>query len=449
MNLLSKSFLFTAFILLSPGLTRGQQATSITLEESIEYALKNNVLVKNAQLAIAASRATVGETTAQGLPQITGNLDVNKSLIVPSQPFPAIFLNPEAAEGEFIPVQFSPEYSGNMGVTVNQMIFNGSYFVGLQAAKTYRQLAEFDKVKTELDVIENVKKAYYSVLVSQEREELVQANLSRLDTLLKETQVMFETGFSEKIDVSRIQVQHNNVRTELDRARSATKISSDLLKLQMGMDVNQPLALAESIADLEIAFEADPLTSESGKRRIELDQLQTNLDLAQLDLKNNKAQYLPRIDANLNYTRMGFGGSLKEIFNSEWYPGSVLGVSLEIPIFDGLAKSYRIQQNRVQIKQFKNQLFEQEQRIVTEESEARANLQNSLSALEVQLENRELAMEVFRTTKIKYQEGVGSNFEVVEADAALKEAETNYYSALYDALIARVDLEKALGILGE
>lgn len=448
MNILKKASLFTAFLIAFASQGRGQQGPVITLDESIDYALKNNVAVKNAQLDIAASKATVGETTAQGLPQITGNVDINKSLIVPSQPFPAIFFDPEAAEGEFIPVQFSPEYSGNLGVTVNQMIFNGSYFVGLRAAKTYRQLAEFDKIKTEYDVIENVKKAYYSVLVSQEREELVQANLSRMDTLLKETRVMFETGFSEKIDVSRIQVQHNNLKTELDRARSATKISLDLLKLQMGMDVNQPLALAETISDLEMAFDVEPLVRESGMRRVELDQLQTNLDLAQLDLKNNKSQYLPRIDANLNYTRMGFGSSLKQIVSTEWFPGSVLGVSLEIPIFDGLAKSYRIQQNRVQIRQFQNQLFDQEQRVITEESEARANLQNSLMALDVQLENRELAMEVFRTTKIKYQEGVGSNFEVVEADAALKEAETNYYSALYDALIARVDLEKALGILG-
>ncbi|HLW21117.1 MAG TPA: TolC family protein [Cyclobacteriaceae bacterium] len=449
MNIHARLLLFTALLVTTVTQGRAQQVSVISLEESIEYALQNNVTVKNAQLDIVASKATVGETTAQGLPQITGNVDVNKNLIVPSQPFPAIFFDPEAQEGEFVPVQFSPEYSGNLGVTVNQMIFNGSYFVGLQAAKTYRQLAEFDKIKTENDVIENVKKAYYSVLVSQEREELVQANLSRMDTLLKETRVMFETGFSEKIDVSRIQVQYNNLKTELDRARSSTKISLDLLKLQMGMDVNQPLKLAESIADLEMVFDVEPLVDESGMRRVELDQLQTNLNLAKLDLKNNKAQYLPRIDANLNYTRMGFGGSLKEIFNSEWYPGSVLGVSLEIPIFDGLAKSYRIQQNRVQIKQFQNQLYDQEQRVITEEAEARANLQNGLRALEVQLENRELAMEVFRTTKIKYQEGVGSNFEVVEADAALKEAETNYYSALYDALIARVDLEKALGILAE
>src|SRR5690606_25684391 len=347
-----------------------QEAVSFTLEESIQYALENNVQLKNAVLEMRTSRATVGETTAEGLPQITGNAQVNKNLIVPSQPFPAIFFDPDAGEGEFIPVEFSPEYSGNLSVTVTQMIFNGSYFVGLQAARTYRQLSEFDKVKTENDVIENVKKAYYSVLVSQERQELVRANLSRMDTLLKETRVMFETGFSEKIDVSRIQVQYNNLKTELDRARSSTKISLDLLKLQMGMDVNQPLKLAESIADLEMVFDVEPLVDEKGMRRIELDQLQTNLNLAKLDLKNNKAQYLPRIDANLNYTRMGFGGSLKEIFNSEWYPGSVLGVSLEIPIFDGLAKSYRIQQNRVQIKQFQNQLYDQEQRVITEEAEA-------------------------------------------------------------------------------
>lgn len=426
---------------------QGQQRPGFTLEESIQYALQHNVGVQNALLEIQTSKATVGETTAQGLPQITGNVDMNKNFIVPTQPFPAIFFDPEASEGEFIAVQFSPEYTANMTVTVNQMIFNGSYFVGLQAAKTYKQLAEFDKIKTEFDVIENVKKAYFSVLVSKEREGLVQANLSRMDTLLKETQVMYETGFSEKIDVSRIRVQYNNLKTEWDKARSSTKVSTELLKLQMGMPMEQPLELAETIADLETSFEVLGLLQETGMRRVELDQLQTNLDLAHLDLKNNKSQYLPRLDADLNYSRMGFGSSLKNIFNSQWYPGSLLGVSLEIPIFDGLGKSYRIQQNRVQVRQLENQIFDQEQRIAAEKFEAKANLVNSLSALEVQLENRELAMEVFRTTKIKYQEGVGSNLEVVEADSALKEAETNYFSALYDALIARVDLERALGIL--
>ncbi|HLU88236.1 MAG TPA: TolC family protein, partial [Cyclobacteriaceae bacterium] len=205
--------------------------------------------------------------------------------------------------------------------------------------------------------------------------------------------------------------------------------------------------LGETLDDLDQEYTGLALLQEQGRRRVELDQLQTNLDLVHLDLKNEKSQYLPRLDANLSYSRMGFGSSLNQVFNSQWYPGSLLGVSLEIPIFDGLAKSHRIQQKRVQIKQFENRIYDQEQRIATEELEARENLKNSLSSLEVQLENRELALEVFRITKIKYQEGVGSNLEVVEADAALKEAETNYYGALYDALIARVDLEKALGIL--
>jgi len=437
-------------VLLSMALGTGlkaQQGVMYTLEESIRYALDHNVGVKNAQLEIQASQATVGETTAQGLPQITGNVDFNKNLIVPSQPFPAIFFNPEAGEGEFIAVQFSPEFTGNLGATLNQMIFNGSYFVGLQAAKTYKQLAEFDKVKTEYDVIENVKKAYFSVLVSKEREKLVQANLSRMDTFLKETEAMFETGFAEKIDVSRIQVQHNNLKTELEKAKSSTRISLELLKLQMGMPQQETLRLGETLDDLDQEYTGLALLQEQGRRRVELDQLQTNLDLVHLDLKNEKSQYLPRLDANLSYSRMGFGSSLNQVFNSQWYPGSLLGVSLEIPIFDGLAKSHRIQQKRVQIKQFENRIYDQEQRIATEELEARENLKNSLSSLEVQLENRELALEVFRITKIKYQEGVGSNLEVVEADAALKEAETNYYGALYDALIARVDLEKALGIL--
>src|SRR5690606_18870284 len=120
MNVLIRSLVFIALILSSANLAKEQEIPKITLEESIDFALQKNVLVKNAQLAIAASKATVGETTAQGLPQITGNVDINKNLIVPSQPFPAIFFDPEAQEGEFIAVQFSPEYSGNLGVTVNR-----------------------------------------------------------------------------------------------------------------------------------------------------------------------------------------------------------------------------------------------------------------------------------------------------------------------------------------
>jgi len=424
-----------------------QERLAFTLDESIRYTLENNVEIKNAILENAAAKATIGETRSEGLPQININGGANHNLIIPITPFPAVIFDSEAPPGEFLPLQVSPAYTANLTGTVSQMIFNGSYFVGLRAARTFKDLSEFDRVKTEIDAIENVKKAYYSVLVNQEREALVRANATRIEALLKETTVLFEEGFAEKIDVSRIRVQFNNTKTELERARTATDISKQLLKLQMGMPINVELILEDRISVLEDDFEIEVLLQEQGQRRIELDQVETTLRLASLDLRNNQAQYLPRLDANYTYQRNTFGGSVADLTRNNWFPGSILGVTFQIPIFDGLLKSSRIQQNRIQMRQLENQREFTRENIEVEKFQSRANLINSLNTLEVQRENRELALEVFNIARIKFQEGVGSNLEIVEADTALKDAENNYFGALFDALIAKVDLEKALGIL--
>ncbi|MBS9522986.1 TolC family protein [Litoribacter ruber] len=423
-----------------------QNRFEFSLEESIRFALENNVEVKNAILDNAAAKATIAETRSEGLPQINIDAGASHNMIIPITPLPSELVE-GAPPGEFVGVQFSPAYLANVTGTVRQMIFNGSYFVGLQAAKTFRELSDFDRVKTEIDVVESVKKAYYSVLVNEEREGLINSNKVRIEALLKETNVLFEEGFAERIDVSRIKVQLNNLKTELDRARTATDVSKQLLKLQMGMPMNAELILEDKVSVLEDDFEIEVLLQEQGQRRIELDQVETTLKLANLDLRNNRAQYLPRLDANYTYQRNTFGGSVADLTRNNWFPGSILGVTLQIPVFDGLLKASRIQQNKIQVRQLENQREFTRDNIELERFQSRANLINSLNALEVQRENRELAEEVFNIARIKFQEGVGSNLEVVDADAALKEAETNYYSALYDAVIAKVDLEKALGIL--
>jgi len=423
------------------------QQVAFTLEESVRFALENNAKAKVASLEIQAAKGLIGERTAEGLPQITTRINATKNLQVPISPFPAQFFDPEAPEGTFIGIQFSPVYSANLTATVSQMIFNGSYFIGLKAAKTYKQLVEFDKAFTELQVIENVKKAYFSVLVSKEREILVQANLNRLDTLLKETEVLYQEGFLEKIDVTRIKVQNNNIKTALNKAKTSTSVSIALLKLQMGFPEEKEIVLTNGLDDFSQYLDTQRLLNEEGQQRVEVDQINTNYDLAVLDLKNNQIQYMPRLDANYTFQRNAFGGNFSKLWSGDWYTGSILGLTLEIPIFDGFTKRYKIQQNRVQMRQLEVQKEFTIQNIQLEKFQAKENLINSMEELDVQRENRDLALEVFNMAKIKYQEGVGSNLEVVEADATLKESETNYFSALYDTFIARVDLEKALGIL--
>lgn len=437
-----------------------QETLRLTLEESIRFALQNNIDARNAQLELLIAKATIGEQRAQGLPQINSTLEFTKNL----QP-PLIILPAEA--GDFIGggdggddpvgetpsditvIPFAVNYQSSLTTTVEQMIFNGSYFVGLRAAKTLRELTDFDREKAEIDVVENVKKAYFTVLVNEERKLLVNTNINRLERLLLETTAMYEAGFAEKLDVSRVKVQFNNVKTEFDRVNSSIEVSKHLLKVQLGIPLEFELELEETLellGDSEEIYYS--LLETEMLDRVEMSQLEKNIELATLDLKNNQVQYIPNLSAFGTFQRVTGAQHLRDVYQADrWFSTSFIGFRLNIPIFDGLRKSYAIQQNRVKVKQLENLKFNTFQNLKVEELQAKENLRNSLRALDIQKENRELAQEVYNMTKVKYQEGVGSNLEVVEADAALKEAETNYYSALYDALISKVDVEKALGIL--
>lgn len=425
------------------------EVLQLNLKETLEYALENNPDSKNAKLEVMISQTTIKEETAAGLPQLNGSVGVNYNPMVPVMfvPNEPPFGDP-SNPSDVIPLRFGVSYSGNAGVTLSQMIFDGSFFVGLRAAKTYKALTEYDKVKVENDVIENVKKAYFGVLVNAERIKLSESNLSRIDSLLEETKALNEAGFTEKIEVSRIQVQRNNTFSQLKQSLTAYDISKQLLKIQLGLPRNYDVVITETLAELNPEEDLAALLAMEAGHRVEMDQINTNLELTQLDLRYNTSQYMPTIDLNASFTRSGAGDSFNTLFdNINWFSSSMIGVSMNIPIFDGLSKSARIQRNRIQLQQLENQKFYLNQNIALEIYQAKQNLTNDLEVLLVQRESMELAKEVYDISKIKYNEGVGSNLEVVEADAALIESEINYLGALYDGLVSKVDLEKALGIL--
>ena len=446
---MKKYLLLLALVGLSASQLAAQQLVELKLADALTYALENNPTAKNARLELLISKATIKETTSRGLPQINGgyNLDYNPKIPVVFLPNQPPFGDP-SNPSDVIPARFGVSYSSGLSVTVSQMIFDGSFFVGIRAAKTLLELTNKDLKKAEIDVVENVKKAYYGVLVNQQRIRLAEANLSRIDTLLKETNALLEAGFVEKLDVSRVQVQRNNIYTQVQRSQTGLDISKQILKLQMGMPMEYEVTLAESLEELSPKEETLALLGEEGAERIELEQVSTQLALVALDLKNNMSQYMPKIDFIGNTRRSGAGNELDRVFNSSnWFGSSLVGVSLSVPIFDGFSKAARIQKNRVQINQIENQRTFLKESFKNELYAAKANLRNDLNLLDVQEENLQLATEVYQIARIKYKEGVGSNLEVVEADAALIQAEINYLGAIYDGLISKINLEKALGLL--
>ncbi len=434
-------------LLFSSVFAMGQEKTDFTLTECIDYALKNSELLKITELEKQNSNAVIGETRGIGLPQVNVNGGLNYNYEIQKSIIDFSNFDPTLPEGSEEEIAFGQAYDGNLTFGVDQLIFDGSYFVALQAARTFRELSTKEHIKTEIDVIESVSKAYYTVLINQERLELLDKNYSRIDTLLRETRAMYENGFAEKIDVDRIRVNLNNTKVERDRLRKLTDISYQLLKFQMGLPLNAKINLTEYLEEVDL--EAPSLPSDFAYNdRIEFSTLTTNQELATLDMKNNKVQRLPKLYGSFSYGYNTAASTTREWFQTDrWLNYGTLGVSLSFSIFDGLQRSYKIQQNQLQIQQLEYQKKSLQKSIDLEITQANINLGSNLETLDVQKENMDLAQEVFDITKIKFQEGIGSNLEVIEADASLKEAQTNYYAALYDAVIAKIELLKALGRL--
>jgi outer membrane protein len=448
-----------------------QQATEFSLQQSIEYALQHNANVQNAHIDMKIAKAKVGETRAVGLPQINGSAQLNYTINSPQRD---AFGGGDATGGSadttgaaggagFPPSVakiFGSPVNTNLTANVSQLIFDGSYFVGLQASKTYQELSRKSLKRTEIETVEAVTKAYYSVLVNRERIKLIDINYKRVDSLYNDTRAMYENGFVEKIDVDRLKVQVNNLKAQKNQFDRLLSASEYLLKFQMGMPIYDPIVLTDVIDIEQLAVGIVEDQDFAYSDRIEHSILQTNQELNKLNLKNNRVQYLPRLSAFARLGMTSYEDSWENLTtfrfeNGEnpmtepqtWFMNNVVGVTLDIPIFDGLMKSYKIQQNKLEIKKVDNQFRHLENSIDMEVFNAKSTLKSSMENLEVQQENLELAQEVFNVSKIKYQEGVGSNLEVLEAEASLQEAQTNYYNAMYEALIAKVEMDKALGKL--
>ena len=439
---------FSIFILfLFPSFLFGQD-TSLSLDECLQMALSNNENLKNSILEENVSKMTSREYLSVGFPQIqfeTGlkyNFEIQKSLIDISKFMPGV---PEGTEQE---VSFGQKYDGIMDLGINQMIFNGSYFVGLAASKALIELSEKQTVRTKVDIIESVNKAYYVVLNTKERLSLVNSNLDRIESLLNDTEILYENGFVEKLDVDRIKVSFNNLNAEKIKAERLYDLSLSVLKFQIGFPVNDKLSVKGSIEDVILSVNEYDIQSFDYSDRIEHSILNTNKRLKSYDLKNNRSQFLPQIYANLSY---GYNTSSSEydlFFNSNrWKNYGTVGLQVIVPIFDGFNKRSKINRSKIVVQQVENQIKFLERSIDLQINQNYIELKNAIESLNVSKDNLVLANEVYNVSEKKYKEGVGSNLEVLDSNNALKTAQTNYYNAYYQAIISKINLEKTLGIL--
>ncbi len=429
----------------------GNQTYSFTLQDCINYAYEHQDTVINAALDVKSTEYRIKEIIGGGLPQINAGALFQDYLKIPTTLLPADAFptapgaNP-APPGTFIPVKFGVKYQSNLTLDVNQIIFDGSYLVGLQARNTYRELSKRNYSRSKIDANVNVTKAYYQVLVSNEQIKLLDANLAQLKQQLDQTTAQNKQGFVEKIDVDRLAYQYNALQTQRENVIRLLALNYQLLKFQMGMPIGENLSLKDKLADVRLNENTADLNTDTTfyKNRVEYNLFETQVKLNGYDVKRRKALFLPSLSAFGNYTSAFQNNGFANLYNNT-FPASYIGLRLNVPIFSGGQRINQLRQTQITLQKSQNDLYRLKDALNLQANQARIMFFNGLQTLNSQRRNQDLAREVLRVSKIKYQQGVGSSIEVTQAQTALEDADNKYIQGLYDALVSKVELDKAYG----
>ena len=422
-----------------------QPANTFTAKEAVDYAIKNSVQVKNALVDIEIQRQTNKEITAAAYPQINGNLSVNDFLNIPTSLIPAEFFG--GPPGTYAPVKFGTKYNASFGAEVQQILFDGQVFVGLMARKTVIESAIKIKEITAEQIKVNVMKIYYQLVVGTKQIGSIDANIARFDKLLHDTREIYKNGFAEKLDVDKVEVQLNNLQTEKLKAENQIAAGYEGLKFLMGMPQQNSLILTDTLSEDELKSNIiDPSYSYNNRKEFQLLDIATKL--GEFNVRRYRLSKIPTLSAtgsfNKNAQRTSFdffkGGG-------QWFTTSFISMRVNIPIFDGGARNARIAKAKLELEKTKNNVEQFKLSVDNDVAQSRLKMKTALLTMDSQKKNIELAEQVYKTTKLKYEQGLGSNQEIYNAQTELKVAQNNYYSSLYDAINAKIDYMKAAGIL--
>ncbi|HPH85919.1 MAG TPA: TolC family protein [Ferruginibacter sp.] len=439
-----KAGLIVACLLVASSGLFAQTTNSFSVKQAVDYAMQHAVQVRNALVDIKIQRQTNREVTSAAFPQINGSFTLNDYLDIPTSLIPAEFTG--GTPGTYIPLQFGTKYNATGGIDISQLLFDGQVFVGLQARSAVLKFAEKQAEVTKEQIKVNVYKIYYQLVVGQKQLSAVDANIERFEKLLNDTKEIYKNGFAEKLDVDKVSVQLNNLKTEKTKIENQLQAGNAGLKFLLNMPQKETLALTDSLTEDEL--KAQVLTdSIRYEDRQEYQLLQLGKKLGEYNIRRYKLSYLPTVAAFGSYSKNAQRGKFDFFNDGPWFSTSLIGLKVSVPIFDGFAKRARVSKARFELEKTNNNIEQLKAAIDNELVQANINITSALVTVDNQKQNMKLAEQVYNTTKLKYEQGLGSNQEIYTAQTELKVAQSNYYGALYDAIVAKIDFLKATGKL--
>jgi outer membrane protein TolC len=437
--------------LLLPSFTSAQVSQpptryAFSIEEALTFAKNNNIQVKNALLAVQTQKETNREVTASAMPSISFNANLMDYLQLPVSLIPGEIFG--GTPGTFIPVQFGTKYNSTLGFQLQQTLFDGQVFIGLQARKTSVDFQLKNLEVTEELIKANIYKVYYQLVASRTQIAILDANIRRLQQLEKDTKALYQNGFAEKLDQDKVSIQLTNLETEKLKALNSIEIGYLGLKTLLGMRPQDTLVLTDKLTESQLESELLSDTSFRYEDRKEFQYLELAKKLNEFNIRRYELSYLPTLNLmggyNKNAQRRTFDFFAK---GGDWFTTSFLGLNLSFQLFNGFARNAQLSKSKIELRQTNFQIENLKKNIDSEIEQAKLNFITAQNTLKFQKKNMELAEKVYAQTRKKYEVGTGSSIEISAAQTDLITAQNNYMAALYGTIVAKIDYRKATGKL--
>ena len=440
--------IYICVLFFSIGLLKAQEfPKNLTLEDAISFALENNSEIKNAKLEIDKAYKQKWKTISIGLPQVKANFDYTNFLELPVSLIPAQFFGGQ--EGDFAEVSFGTEQNLVGSARISQIIFDGSYIVGVKAIKTYLELSNNALQKTNLEVEKSVNKAYLNTLLSNENINFIDKNIKNLKSTLRETKILYKNGFIEEESVEQLKITLSELKSKRKFAYQFSLLSKDILKIYLGYEEQYELNLTsslESIINYQV-FEVPKIESWDINSNIDIKMANTNVESKKLLYKLEQSKSLPVLSSFISGAYTGNNNSfLFNKQNQKWFGSALFGINLKVPLFSSFKRSASSQMAKITYEQSKTKLEKAEQEIRVSAKNAKANYELAVNNLSVSKNNMGLAEKIENKNKIKFSQGMANSFELRQAQNQLYQTQKNYLDAIQNLVSKKVELEIILNI---
>ena len=442
-------FIYTLIlIILGTGFISAQDQSAFGLNEAVKFALQHNATIKKAENNVLSAKKKVWETTSMGFPQIDGTASYQNFIEQPVQLLPAKIFNPMAPDGTYVPVKFGTDQNMKWSATLKQLIFNGSYLVGLQSSRTFKKISENALVKTKQKIKEAVVNAYGNALLTDESIKIMENNIAVIEKNLFEVQQMYQNGLVEQTDVEQLKITLSNLKNQLDYLQRMKEVAYQMLNFTLGRPVEAPLQLTDNIETLKeqsmtLSLLKTPFIPE---KNIDFQIAKNQEKAKKLQVKYEKSKALPSIAAFVNYGKNAYNNEFKFFDdNQAWYEQSLFGINVNIPIFSSFGRTAKVHQAKLAYENAKISVNEKQKELKLQYDKVKAEYEHSFKNYQIAKENMVLAERIAKKEEIKFKEGVGNSFQLNQARMQLYQTQQQYLKSIIDIITKKVQLENIIG----